>query len=1013
MAANVLSILINVKQTGEAALTKIESGLRRITAAGNAYSSALSSMNSASSSLVGSIGQLAAVLGSADLYRRAIASAFQYNDTVQQSQIGIAALVRSFNDFRDANGEAVDAQKAYQLSMNVATEIQKKLQVAGLQTTATYEQLLRVMQEGLGPAFKAGFKPDEIVKFVSMMAQAGAALSLPMDQLGQEVRAILDGTIDRNARIAKALGITNEQMKKVIASGEGFKYVTERLKDFEKAGEAAAKTFSGAWSNLVDAVQMALGGGLKGAFDSTTKLLLDLQKAVVTIDEDAKTFTFNKVIVSALEKVNQAIVDVLANGKSIDDWVETAAEVFSGVAVAVLEAANAFIKVMDAVGPILPALVQAATYIGLVKLAFMALVGWPLAIAREIKGVASAIVVLTGGNFIAWLGGLRAALATAASGATGLALAFKVVLVGAAVQAVMEIGNLISAVYKWIQAEKDLEKAQEEAKEDKEIINDRVIRKLEALNKATGLNIKSMAEFNKLVKTGGLIVDKVSGGWVVPKPGAGAMLPKPTGPNEADVKDQERLEKQLADDLIKLSGDKWAVLRNQAKQHYAEQLEMAHGNAKLIAQAKEVLTKSLAKIGAEQSEESGRAAEKDAKKVIAEQEKIDIAVAKSQAARAKAATETALAMLETIYERGEVSIKEYFTKRSALLEDEYRKEMAALEAQLNAENEQAEKIRIQDEIFGKQEKHKQDILNVTQKQIEAEKKLAETQKEIERILSNISMRVLQGQGNSDQGMQFAAELRQMDQQHQEEIDSLKKLKAAEDQIEDAHRKQQLEKDQLLANQRKRIWESNLDAAKVVASSLSQAFSDLYEMSGKKNKEFFYLAKAAAIAEAIINTAQAVTKALAQGGMWGVAQAMALSALGGVQIAKIQAQTLAYGGPVGGWSPNKRADNVPIWATAGEYMQPVDTVMYYGRGIMEALRRRLIPRELFDKWNFSVPSPSGFALAGGGSVPAGSGASFMVSVPVTVTGARDADKLSRVLPAEIEQTVIRVMREQLR
>lgn len=56
--------------------------------------------------------------------------------------------------------------------------------------------------------------------------------------------------------------------------------------------------------------------------------------------------------------------------------------------------------------------------------------------------------------------------------------------------------------------------------------------------------------------------------------------------------------------------------------------------------------------------------------------------------------------------------------------------------------------------------------------------------------------------------------------------------------------------------------------------------------------------------------------------------------------------LAGGGPVPGQSPHPKADNVPIWATAGEFMQPVSTVNYYGVDVMEALRRQLIPRRFF-------------------------------------------------------------------
>lgn len=53
---------------------------------------------------------------------------------------------------------------------------------------------------------------------------------------------------------------------------------------------------------------------------------------------------------------------------------------------------------------------------------------------------------------------------------------------------------------------------------------------------------------------------------------------------------------------------------------------------------------------------------------------------------------------------------------------------------------------------------------------------------------------------------------------------------------------------------------------------------------------------------------------------------------------------ATGGVIPGNSPHKRADDVLIRATSGEYMQQVDAVDYYGVGIMEALNEQLIPRE---------------------------------------------------------------------
>ncbi len=54
---------------------------------------------------------------------------------------------------------------------------------------------------------------------------------------------------------------------------------------------------------------------------------------------------------------------------------------------------------------------------------------------------------------------------------------------------------------------------------------------------------------------------------------------------------------------------------------------------------------------------------------------------------------------------------------------------------------------------------------------------------------------------------------------------------------------------------------------------------------------------------------------------------------------------AEGGPIEGYSPHRSADNIAIWATADEYMHPVDTVRYYGVSGMDAIRQRRVPREV--------------------------------------------------------------------
>ncbi|MEV8372479.1 phage tail tape measure protein [Kribbella sp. NPDC056861] len=75
---------------------------------------------------------------------------------------------------------------------------------------------------------------------------------------------------------------------------------------------------------------------------------------------------------------------------------------------------------------------------------------------------------------------------------------------------------------------------------------------------------------------------------------------------------------------------------------------------------------------------------------------------------------------------------------------------------------------------------------------------------------------------------------------------------------------------------------------------------------------------------------------------------------------------AAGGQIGGYSPSSTADNIPIMATAGEYMQQVAAVDYYGVDVMNALNNRRIPKSALKGYRYG----GAIGLATGGGVPSG-------------------------------------------
>jgi len=191
----------------------------------------------------------------------------------------------------------------------------------------------------------------------------------------------------------------------------------------------------------------------------------------------------------------------------------------------------------------------------------------------------------------------------------------------------------------------------------------------------------------------------------------------------------------------------------------------------------------------------------------------------------------------------------------------------------------------------------------------------------------------------------------------------------------------------IENDRK-LWETKFQNAKTYSDKLGNIFSGLYELTGKHNKSLFLLTKAASLASIAMNTAQGIMAALAPGAL-GWPMAILIAAEGAVQMALASAQTLAGGGLVQGYSPTKTADNIPLAGTAGEFMQPVDSVDYYGTQVHEAMRQKLIPREIFSGLTLpGAPGPSGGNLQAGGLVGDAGKSEFTF---VNLTDPRELDR----------------------
>ena len=177
------------------------------------------------------------------------------NSTLEDARLGIAALVASAGSFKNIQtGVTLEGMDEFNAALHMADEQLAKLRADNLKTAATFEELVRGYQQALGPGLAAGLNLDQIRALTVDITNAALVARVPLREIGQELRAILAGEIDVNARIAKALQISNEMVKKWQQQNTLAQELNKRFEKFRVVGELIKQTMSGAVSNLKDTV---------------------------------------------------------------------------------------------------------------------------------------------------------------------------------------------------------------------------------------------------------------------------------------------------------------------------------------------------------------------------------------------------------------------------------------------------------------------------------------------------------------------------------------------------------------------------------------------------------------------------------------------------------------------------------------------------------------------------------------------------------------------------------------
>lgn len=245
--------------------------------------------------------------------RAIIEESIEFSRTIERAELGISALLIAVGEIRSAFGESVDQVQQLTLAENTAREQLVNLRRDALTTAATFRQLVDTFQIALAPGLAAGLDVDEVRRFTLRVSQAALALGVAQNQLSEEIRSILSGTIrPQTTRIAVALGITNEQIRRARELGELATFLEDRFAAFGVAGTRALDTIDGLVGRVIDGFGQVTGeaGRATGFFDRVKDILRDTLDLFIDIDEfgfpqpDPQTL---EVLSSFFERINEGV----------------------------------------------------------------------------------------------------------------------------------------------------------------------------------------------------------------------------------------------------------------------------------------------------------------------------------------------------------------------------------------------------------------------------------------------------------------------------------------------------------------------------------------------------------------------------------------------------------------------------------------------------------------------------------------------------------------------------------
>lgn len=382
---------------------------------------------------------VAAIAGFRGL-ERLLSTGTEFNRTLETAQLGISGVVNAQAVIADSQGRILQGAEKFAVAWQQASDQVRKLRIDALDTLATTQDLVDVLQGAIGPGLEAGLTLNQIRQTVLRMTQAAGALNIPYSQLNVSISMLLSGHIAIRNRLLQALGIRAADVRLAKEQGRLAEFLNDKLAAYDALGQKVNETFKGIRERGLEVLQIfsaettrPLFDAFKAAANRALNDVFDFGSADLSPAIRSLAAGLGSSFAAAGDLLGTMFARAVEGAKDLGGWMERHRD-------RVRETASAAGDVVRAVGAILAEAVRVAGAIarwtvesGAARDAMrgvasvidgirqnLVLIGTVLIGGVLVRGISALGAAALGGGLATFLSGLRSIPAAAALAATAL-----------------------------------------------------------------------------------------------------------------------------------------------------------------------------------------------------------------------------------------------------------------------------------------------------------------------------------------------------------------------------------------------------------------------------------------------------------------------------------------------------------------------------------------------------------------------------------------------------------------